>query len=118
MKAWVHNVALVKDITAVTCYLIQCRKSGQFTQHLWKRYVDDTFTVLLNTPIMPILDHLNGIKPSIKFTVVEERVGQLAFRDVLLLREDDSKISTSVYRKASHTNQYLSSGHSIQWHTR
>ena len=48
-----------------------------------------------------------GIEPSIKFTVEEKRVGQLTFLDVLL-RRDESKISTSVYRKASHTNQYLS----------
>ena len=46
--------------------------------------------------------HLNGIEPSIKFTVEEERDGQLAFLDVLLRREDDGTISTSVHRKATH----------------
>ena len=74
----------------------------------WKRYVDDTFTALPKTLITPFLDHLNGIEPSIKFTVEEERDGQLAFLDVLLRREDDGTISTSVHRKATHTNQYLS----------
>ena len=45
-----------------------------------------------------------------KFTVEEERDGQLAFLDVLLRREDDGTISTSVHHKATHTNQYLSFG--------
>ena len=68
----------------------------------WKRYIDDTFTAFPNTIITPFLDHLNGIEPSIKFTVEEERDGQLAFLDVLLRREDDGTISTSVHRKATH----------------
>ena len=50
----------------------------------------------------PIPGRTAGIEPSIKFTVEEERVGQLAFLDVLL-RRDESKISTFVYRKATHT---------------
>ncbi len=74
----------------------------------WKRYVDDTITALPKTLISPFLDHLNGIEPSIKFTVEEKRDGQLTFLDVLLRREDDSTISTSVYCKATHSNQYLS----------
>ena len=60
----------------------------------WKCYVDDTFTPLPKTLITPFLE--------------EERDGQLAFLDVLLRREDNNTISTSVYCKATHTNQYLS----------
>ena len=74
----------------------------------WKRYVDDTITALPKTLISPFLDHLNGIEPSIKFTVEEKRDGQLTFLDVLLCREDDSTISTSVYCNHTHSNQYLS----------
>ena len=72
----------------------------------WKRYVDNTFTALPRTLITPFLDH---IEPSIKFTVREERDGQLAFLNVLLCREDDSTISTSVYCKPpTPTMQHLS----------
>ena len=67
----------------------------------WKHYADDTFTSLPKTLITPFMDHLNGIEPSIKFTVEEEMDGQPAFLD-------ESIISTSVYRKATHTNLYLS----------
>ena len=55
----------------------------------------------------PIPGRTAGIEPPIKFTVEEERDGQLAFLDVLL-RRDESKVSTFAYRKATHTNQYLS----------
>ena len=68
----------------------------------------DIFTALPKTLIIPFLDHLNGIEPSIKFTVVEERDGQLAFLDVLLRKEDDGTINTSALHKATCINQYLS----------
>ena len=53
------------------------------------------------------LDHLNRIKPCVQFTVEEESDGRLAFLDVQLSRSEDGTVSTSVYRKATHTNQYL-----------
>ena len=37
----------------------------------------------------------------------EESDGRLAFLDVQLKRSEDGTVSTSVYRKATHTNQYL-----------
>ena len=51
--------------------------------------------------------HLNCIDPNIQFTVERESEGQLPFLDVLLTREDDGGISTSVFRKATHMDQYL-----------
>lgn len=38
----------------------------------------------------------------------KESRGQLPFLDILLSREEDGSISTSVHRKATHTDQYLS----------
>ena len=53
--------------------------------------------------------HLNCIEPCIQFTVEKESdERRLPFLDMQLCREDDGSISTSVYRKAVHTNQYLS----------
>ena len=57
--------------------------------------------------IHPFLDHLNRIEPCAQFTVEEESDGRLAFLDVQLSRSEDGTVSTSVYRKATHTNQYL-----------
>ena len=73
----------------------------------WKRYVDDTCAALPPDQIPPFLDHLNSIEPCVQFTVEEESDGRLAFLDVQLSRSDDGTVSTSVYRKATHTNQYL-----------
>ena len=110
----VHGTAIGSPVSVVVANLVmedveeRALESFPSPPRFWKRYVDDTFTALSKTLITPFLDLLNGIEPSIKFTVAEERDGKLAFLDVLLRREDDSTISTSVYRKATHTNQYLS----------
>ena len=52
-------------------------------------------------------DHLNSIDPCIQFMMEKESDGQLPFLDILLNREEDGSISNSVYRKATHTDQYL-----------
>ena len=55
------------------------------------------------------LSRLNSTEPCIPFTVEEEtEERKLPFLDVCLQREDDGSITTSVFRKATHTNQYLS----------
>ena len=44
------------------------------------------------------------IDPRVKFTHEEEVDNKLAFLDVLVTRNDDGTVSTSVYRKPSNTN--------------
>ena len=57
---------------------------------------------------MPLLQHINGIHPSIQFThELEDNDQCLPFLDVLLQRDDDGSVTTSVYRKPTHTDQYL-----------
>ena len=50
---------------------------------------------------------LNSIKPSIQFTVEIEYNGCLPFLDILITRDSNGSLSTAVYRKQTHTNQYL-----------
>ena len=68
----------------------------------WRRYVDDTFCFLNKTAAEEVLKHLNGINPSIQFTVEQETDNQLPFLDVLSMRDDNNKIRTIVYRKKTH----------------
>jgi len=44
---------------------------------------------------------------SIKFTYEEESNGIIPFLDLLFRRQPDGALSTKVYRKPTHTDQYL-----------
>ena len=73
----------------------------------WKRYVDDTSTAIHPDRIDEFQQHLNSIEPSIQFTREVEEENQLSFLDVLLQKDEDGHISTSVYCKPTHMDQYL-----------
>ena len=73
----------------------------------WKRYVDDTFTAVPADRKADLLNHLNLVENSINFTVEDEVDGCLPFLDVLVKRREDGSISTSVFRKKTHTDKYL-----------
>ena len=51
--------------------------------------------------------HLNQQHPSIRFTMETENNNKTAFLDTLVTREPDGKLVSSVYRKPTHTDQYL-----------
>ena len=72
------------------------------------RKVDDTFVILQpNQDPLQLLDHLNAQHPRIKFTIETEKNNQLPFLDVLVTRTLTNDLQTSVYRKPTHTNQYV-----------
>ena len=75
---------------------------------LWKRYVDDTLTIIQKQHKDSFLEHLNTINPSIKFTSEETRPdGAMPFLDILITPMDDGSLQTSVYRKPTYTDLYL-----------
>ena len=82
---------------------------------LWKRYVDDTFVILKTAYKEEFFHHLNSIEEKIQFTAENRADGSLPFLDTLVTVEEDGSLSTSIYRKPTHTNQYLQwdSHHSI-----
>ena len=75
---------------------------------LWKRFVDDTFVILDRTLKEEFFQHINGIEEKIQFTAENTRAdGSLPFLDTLVTAKGDGSLSTSIYRKPTHTNQYL-----------
>ncbi|XP_026744741.1 uncharacterized protein LOC113506080, partial [Trichoplusia ni] len=82
-------------------------KTAPFTPRFYKRYVDDTFTVLPSSQVNAFLKHLNSINNKIQFTMELEDNKSLAFLDILVKRNPDQTISHTVYRKKTHTDRYL-----------
>ena len=78
-----------------------------YDPRIWKRYVDNTFTILDRENVNDLLQHLNNQQPSIRFTMETEKDNKLAFLDTAVLREPDGHLTTSIYRKPTHTDQYL-----------
>ncbi len=74
---------------------------------LWKRYVDDIFCIVKKGSEKHLLDHLNSVRPSIKFTMEPDEDSKLPFLDCLLKRESDGMLTYTVYRKPAHTDRYL-----------
>lgn len=74
---------------------------------LWVRFVDDIFVLWLHdlNTLEKFHSHLNKIHPSIQFTKEMESEDQLNFLDVLVKRQNH-RYRTSMYRKATHTNLY------------
>ena len=71
---------------------------------LWLRYVDDTFAVLEREETDQFLQHLNSLDPNIKFTQENLTSNSLPFLDCLVTINEDGSLSTSVYRKPTHTD--------------
>ena len=74
---------------------------------IWKRYVDDTFIVTHRSAAADLLKHVNAQQPSIRFTMETESDNRIAFLDTLVHRDTDGRLATTVYRKPTHTDQYL-----------
>ena len=79
-----------------------------------EQFVNDICSILKHTHLEDFLHHINNLHQNIKFTMEEESNGELTFLDTLSKR-NNGEISVLVYRKPTHTVQYLhySSHHQI-----
>jgi len=57
----------------------QAIESAPCKPKIWKRYVDDTFTILDRDRVDIFLRHLNSQQPSIRFTMEIENNNKIAF---------------------------------------
>ena len=78
---------------------------------MWKRYVDDICVTIKAAQQQGFLDHINSIDKNIQFTAEESRPdGSIPFLDILLTPGVDGSITTSVFRKPTHTDLYMQWG--------
>ena len=56
---------------------------------------------------MAFLQHLNSQQPTIRFTMEIEKDNTIPFRDTTVTRDPDGLLTTTFYRKPTHTDQYL-----------
>ena len=74
----------------------------------WCRYVDDTFVIHKEDNKQGFLQYINSVDPAIKFTVEDNKEdGSIPFLDAIVKPEADGTLSITVYRKPTHTDQYL-----------
>ena len=70
--------------------------------------MDDTFVIHKEVSKQDFLQHINSVDPAIKFTVEDNKEdGSIPFLDTMVKPEADGGLSITVYRKPTHTDQYL-----------
>ena len=83
-------------------------KTAPHPPSLWKRFVNDTFVILESQHKDEFFHHINSLDNNIKFTAENTRAdGSIPFLDTLVTPQGDGSLQTRVYRKPTHTNQYL-----------
>ena len=82
--------------------------SAPHPPYLWKKFVDDTFTIIESSQKNELLEHVNSIDKHIQFTAEHQRSdGAMPFLDILITPRKDGSLSTSVFRKPTHIDLYL-----------
>ena len=76
----------------------------------WFRYVDDTWILIKLKELERFFRHINLVDKHIKFTQEGLTDNKLAFLDCLVTVQEDGSLSVSVFRKQTHTDQYLQFG--------
>ena len=69
--------------------------------------MDDTFIIHKEVNKQNFLQHINSVDPAIKFTADNKEDGSIPFLDTIVKPEAVGSLSITVYRKPTHTAQYL-----------
>ena len=82
--------------------------STAITHRLWVRYVDERLVIQQEGHKHTSLEHINKVDPAITFTIKgNQENGAIPFLDTIVKLEADNTLSLTVYRKPTHTDQYL-----------
>ena len=74
---------------------------------VWEHHVDYVFSIVCKACLQELLDHMNNLHSQTQFTKEEESNSALPFLDTLVQRNYNKTIFVKIYRKPTHTNQYL-----------
>ena len=70
--------------------------------------MDGTFVIYKEANKQSFLQQINSVDPTIRFTVEDNKEdGSIPFLDTIVKPEADGSLSITVYRKPTHTDQYL-----------
>ena len=117
-----HGAAMGSPVSPIVCniYMEDFEDIALSTvtnpPSLWLRYVDDVIAVTHEYFLDELYTHINSIDHNIQFTMEPENNGKLPFLDLCINILDDGGIKLTVYRKPTHTDQYLhfSSNHPLE----
>lgn len=70
---------------------------------LFARYMDDYLRNIKTNQIENVLQNINNLHPSLKFTVENERNGELPFLDMLIYRKQNGLLESTWYSKKTDT---------------
>ena len=70
----------------------------------WKRYLNDVLSAVPADQVDEMLAHIDH---NIQFTLEREGGHAISFLEVKIIRNDDGSLTTKVYQKPTHTDQYL-----------
>ena len=75
----------------------------------WKRYVDDVICLVHKGKAKKLQQHMNTVDHTRRFisTREDEENNSMPFLDAKFTRKEDGSVKSTVYRKKTHTDQYL-----------
>ena len=110
----VHGAAMGSPISPLIANLFmeefeaKALQSAPRPPNLWLRFVDDTLVIQEAEHSKQFLQHINSQDPSIQFTLEQPGTdGSIPFLDTKVKPGPGNTIHTTVYRKPTHTDQYL-----------
>ncbi|XP_049914604.1 uncharacterized protein LOC126398968 [Epinephelus moara] len=109
-----HGCAMGSPVSPIVANLymedVEYRALNSFkgtTPSHWFRYVDDTWVKIKTQEMQAFTQHIDSVDRNIKFTREDVKDNGLPFLDCDVHITEDKGLHIGVYRKPTHTDQYL-----------